>query len=93
MHVRSPLISNALTPYLQDSKPPIIDIRIPGTAISQTSVLAIVKVRENSSINAGKIGGIACNENMNENLVKKLTSNAIFLFFLWLFNVSQRARL
>ena len=81
MHVRSPLISNVLTPYFQDSNPPIIDIRMPGTATSQTRVLAIVKVRENSSISVGKIGGIACNEQMNENLVRKLTSKALFLLF------------
>ena len=79
MHIRSPLISNVLTPYFQDSNPPIIDIRMPGTATSQTRVLAIVNVRENSSISVGKMGGMDCNEKMNENLVRKLTSKALFL--------------
>ena len=79
MHTRSPIINNGLTPYFQDNNPPIIDIRMPGTATNQTRVLAIVKVRENSSIKTGKIGGIACNEKMKENLVRKLTSNALVL--------------
>jgi hypothetical protein len=89
MHISSPLISNFLTPYFQDSNPPMIDIRIPGTATSQTRVLAIVKVRENSSIKMGNIGGMACNEKMKENLVRKLTSKALFLFFCTLFNASH----
>ena len=79
MHTRSPIINNGLTPYFQDNNPPIIDIRMPGTATNQTRVLAIVKVRENSSIKTGKTGGIACNEKMKENLVRKLTSNALVL--------------
>lgn len=79
MHMKSPVISNGLTPYFQDNNPPIIDIRMPGTATSQTRVLAIVNVRENSSIKIGKIGGIACNEKMKENLVRKLTSKALVL--------------
>jgi hypothetical protein len=89
MHTRSPLINNGLTPYFQDSNPPIIDIRMPGIATNQTRVLAIVKVRENSSIKTGKIGGIACNEKIKENLVKKLTSKALVLLFFSLCNASH----
>jgi hypothetical protein len=52
-------------------------------------VLAIVKVRENSSIKTGKIGGMACNEKIKENLVKKLTSKALVLLFCSLYNASH----
>jgi hypothetical protein len=52
-------------------------------------VLAIVKVRENSSIKTGKIGGIACNEKMKANLVRKLTNKALFLFFCSVRNTSH----